>query len=238
MKLLGVNIDHIATIRKLRQADYPDLLEAAETVRDAGADSITVHLRQDRRHIQEDDVIMLIEKIDIPLNLEIAVTDEMVNFAVGVKPAACCLVPERPGEVTTEGGLDVIAQADLLQDAVARLMHAGILVSLFIDPEPDQIAAAKKIGAPVIELHTGAYAYAGTDEKIAFQLNRIKQATQVAFDLGLQINAGHALSYNNTQAICAIPQIGELNIGHAIIARALTVGLSQAVREMAEIVHA
>lgn len=237
MKLLGVNIDHIATIRQLRHMAYPDLLEAATIVHAAGADSITVHLRQDRRHIQNDDVIALKQKLTIPLNLEIAPAADMVDFALRVKPTSCCLVPERAGELTTEGGLDVIEQAAALEKIVHQLMQAGIIVALFIDPDPLQVKAVKKIGAAAVELRTGEYAHAETAEALAQQLSRIQSSAKVGVDLGLQVNAGHALHYDNTAAIVDIADITELNIGHAIIARAVLVGLPQAVEEMAAIVH-
>lgn len=237
MKLLGVNIDHIATIRQLRHVDYPDLWEAVQIACDAGADSITVHLRQDRRHIQDHDVLMLKQKLTVPLNLEMAVTENMINFALHVKPASCCLVAERPEELTTEGGLNVVGQAEVLEYIVACLTAAGIMVSLFVDPDPVQITAAKNIGAKVVELRTGDYAHASTPEEVAEQLNCLQHAATIGAKLGLQVNAGHALRYDNTAAVVAIKEITELNIGHAIIARAILVGLDQAVAEMAAIVH-
>lgn len=237
MKLLGVNIDHIATIRQLRHMGYPDLLEAASIVHAAGADSITVHLRQDRRHIQNADVIALKEKLTIPLNLEIAPAVDMVDFALQVKPTSCCLVPERAGEITTEGGLEVREQAILLEKITHQLMQAGIMVSLFVDPDPWQVKAVKKIGAAAVELRTGEYAHAEKPETVAKQLHRIQEAAKVGVELGLQVNAGHALHYANTAAIVDIAGITELNIGHAIVARAVLVGLPQAVEEMAAIVH-
>lgn len=231
-KLLGVNIDHVATIRQARKTLYPAIVDAALLATQAGADSITVHLREDRRHIQVDDVIALKAALTIPLNLEMAVTEAMIEFAIKIQPAYCCLVPESRAELTTEGGLNVLSASNTIQDAVHRLQATGIRVSLFIDPCLEQIHAAKATGAYMIELHTGDYADAIDLETQAHELTRLQQAAFEAQGLGLQVNAGHGLHYHNTAAIAQIPAIHELNIGHAIVARALFVGLSQAVTEM------
>ncbi len=236
-KLLGVNIDHLATLRQARFTPYPDVLEAGLIAEAAGADSITVHLREDRRHIQPNDVIQLKQKLHIPLNLEMAASAEMVEFALQVKPTYCCLVPERREELTTEGGLNVVAQEDRLKSVVHRLSQAGIVVSLFIDPDSSQLEVANKTGVSVIELHTGDYANASKAAEITHELMRLQKAAEFAAALGLQVNAGHGLHYENTQAIVAIPQVQELNIGHAIIAKAVFVGLANAVKAMANIVH-
>lgn len=236
--LLGVNIDHVASVRQSRGTRYPDPLQAAYIAEEAGADSITVHLREDRRHIQEFDVMRLQDMLLTRLNLEMAVTQEMVAFAERVKPADCCLVPERREELTTEGGLDVVGQFAKVTEACARLKEAGIRVSIFIDAELDQIAAAAKAGAPAIEIHTGRYAEAITKESRQEELKKIIEAVRVGSDLGLQVNAGHGLNYQNVSAIAQIAAIHELNIGHAIIARALFTGLGEAVREMKRLMTA
>lgn len=230
--LLGVNIDHVATIRQARGTRYPDTVQAAALAEEAGADGITVHLREDRRHIQDRDIYLLKETLQTRMNFEMAVTDEMIAIAEDVKPAHCCLVPEKREELTTEGGLDVKGQEARVKDACDRLSAAGIEVSLFIDPEPSQIDATIRCGAPVIELHTGAYADAETAEEQALELARIKEAAAYAYDKGLIVNAGHGLHYHNVEQIAEIPQLNELNIGHGIIARALFVGLKEAVSEM------
>ncbi len=230
--LLGVNIDHVATLRQARGTDYPDPVEAAMEVEQAGADAITLHLREDRRHIQEHDVERLKKKLRMRMNLEMAVTDAMLVFAERVKPEECCLVPERREELTTEGGLDVAGQLERIRLACARLQQAGVRTSLFIDADPAQVEAAARSGAPVIEIHTGHYADA-TDEKTRrLELQRILQAVQQAKQAGLQVNAGHGLNYENVGPIAAIPEVSDLNIGHAIIARAVFTGLGPAVREM------
>lgn len=230
--LLGVNIDHVATLRQARCTTYPDVLAAGLLVEQAGADSITVHLREDRRHIQVDDVRQLKAGLRIPLNLEMALTADMLDFALSVRPQFCCLVPEKRQELTTEGGLDVIAHQADIRATVAALTQAGIKTSLFIDPTLAQIDAAVACGSPMIELHTGEYAEATSAEAQQQQLLRIQVAAQYAAQLGLQVNAGHGLHYHNTPAIAAITDIAELNIGHAIIARAVFVGLAQAVQDM------
>ncbi|QJD29950.1 pyridoxine 5'-phosphate synthase [Methylococcus geothermalis] len=235
---LGVNIDHVATIRQARGTPYPALLHAAFVAEQAGAGGITAHLREDRRHIQDRDVELLRDQIETRLNLEMAVTDEMIAIACRVRPHACCLVPERREELTTEGGLNVANHLERIGEACRRLGDAGIEVSLFIDPETAQIEAAARAGAPVVELHTGRYADAGTDEERSAELEKLQRAAAAAEALGLQVNAGHGLSYANVAAICRIPQIVELNIGHAIVARALFTGLEKAVADMAGILHA
>ncbi len=230
--LLGVNIDHIATLRNARGTAYPDPVQAAFIAEQAGADGITVHLREDRRHITDRDVRLLRETIQTRMNLEMAVTDEMVGIACEVKPAFCCLVPEKRQEVTTEGGLDVAGQLDKMTVAVERLMDAGIAVSLFIDADVRQIDAAVASGATFIEIHTGHYADATTEIARAAELKRIAHAASYAKDKGFFVNAGHGLTYHNVQAIAALPEMYELNIGHAIIGRAVMSGLKDAVADM------
>ncbi|GAB2801367.1 pyridoxine 5'-phosphate synthase [Halomonas shantousis] len=229
--LLGVNIDHIATLRQARGTRYPDPVQAALLAEEAGADGITVHLREDRRHIQPRDVRLLAEMLNTRMNLEMAVTEEMIALAEEIRPAHVCLVPEKREELTTEGGLDVAGDPERVRDACRRLSDAGCEVSLFIDPDPLQIQAAYDVGAPAVELHTGAYAEASGDAA-RVEHERIAAAAELASELGLIVNAGHGLHYHNVEAIAAIPGINELNIGHAIIARALFVGLKEAVAEM------
>jgi pyridoxine 5-phosphate synthase len=235
--LLGVNIDHVATVRQARGTRYPEPIQAALVAEQAGADAITLHLREDRRHIQDRDVEMLRDILQTRLNLEMAVTPEMADIACRIRPADCCLVPERREELTTEGGLDVAGRQDQLRDFCARLAEAGIRVSLFIDADPVQIEAARAIGAPVIEIHTGHYADAPAPAERAAQLNRLRTAVELGLSLGLQVNAGHGLDYHNVKAIAAIPGVRELNIGHSIIARALFSGLDRAVRDMKDIME-
>lgn len=230
--LLGVNIDHIATLRQARGTKYPDPIQAAIEAEQAGADGITLHLREDRRHIQLRDVEMLKDILQTRMNLEMAVTEEMLGIAETIQPEFCCLVPESREELTTEGGLDVAAQPERLRDACTRLAEAGITVSLFIDAETRQIEAAVASGAPYIEIHTGHYADLKNETEQAQELSRIINAINLAQASGLKVNAGHGLHYHNVQAIARIPQLIELNIGHAIIARALFTGLQQAVVEM------
>ncbi len=230
--LLGVNIDHVATVRQARGTPYPDPVEAALIAETAGADGITVHLREDRRHIQDRDVEILRQVLKTRMNLEMAVTAEMIAFAERIKPQHACLVPEKRTEITTEGGLDVIAHEKEVKAACERLARAGIEVSLFIDPETAQIDAAVRCGAPVIELHTGAYADADDDHARAKELARIERAVAHGVAAGLTVNAGHGLHYFNVEPVAAIPGINELNIGHAIVARALVTGFAEAVREM------
>ena len=229
---LGVNIDHVATLRQARGTLYPDPIQAAMEAEHAGADAITLHLREDRRHIQDRDVEMLRRILQTRMNLEMAVTPEMIEYATRIRPHECCLVPERRAELTTEGGLDVVSHRRAITDACARLAQADVRVSLFIDADERQIAAAAQAGAPVIEIHTGHYANAAHVGARTAELARIEQAVRQAESLGLQINAGHGLHYHNVQAIAALPGIAELNIGHAIIARAIFSGLQAAVREM------
>lgn len=229
--LLGVNIDHVATLRNARGTNYPDPIMAALLAEQAGADGITVHLREDRRHIGDQDVRLLRTCIKTRLNLEIAPTPEMLAIACEVKPEFVCLVPERREEMTTECGLDVIRAQEQIKRAVARLQDAGIQVSLFVDPDKAQIESAKNTGANLIEIHTGEYAQASLNQKHQ-ALTRIKQAAAFAHHIGLKVNAGHGLTYHNVQPVAAIPELYELNIGHVIIARALMTGIESAVREM------
>jgi pyridoxine 5-phosphate synthase len=233
--LLGVNIDHVATLRQARGTRYPELIHAALVAEQNGADSITAHLREDRRHIQDRDIFLLKDMIHTRLNMEMAITDEMVALAVQVKPHACCLVPEKRQELTTEGGLDVVGNLSRMQQACEKLASAGIEVSLFIAPEQGQIDAAQQAGAPVVELHTGNYAEAENLKQLAAELERIRQAAHYANSIGLQVNAGHGLHYHNVGAICRIPEIIELNIGHSIVAQALFLGLAQSVRDLKQI---
>ncbi|HET8800582.1 MAG TPA: pyridoxine 5'-phosphate synthase [Marinobacter sp.] len=233
--LLGVNIDHVATLRQARGTRYPDPVQAAIMAEEAGADGITLHPREDRRHIQDRDVLLLRDILQTKMNLEMAVTDAVLAFAVQVRPECVCLVPEKREELTTEGGLDVDGQEARVAKACERLARLGSEVSLFIDPDPAQIDAAVRCGAPVVELHTGEYAEAtGADEDAAFKT--IADAVSYARKKGLVVNAGHGLHYHNTRRIAAIPGINELNIGHAIIARALFTGLKEAVRDMKAII--
>jgi pyridoxine 5-phosphate synthase len=232
MTKLGVNIDHIATIRQARGTPYPDLSEAVRIIEAAGADGITLHLREDRRHIQDGDVVRVREVVTTRMNLEMAATDEMLDIAVRTRPEDCCLVPEKRAELTTEGGLDVIGGRERLEMACAALAEAGIRVSLFIEPDPRQIDVAAEIHAPVIEIHTGTYANAAPGADRQRELDRIIMAARHAAGLGLVVNAGHGLDYHNTAEIVAIDPIAELNIGHSIVARALFVGIGEAVREM------
>jgi len=228
---LGVNVDHVATLRQARGTKYPDPLFAALIAEQAGADSITIHLREDRRHIQDRDVRLCQQALQTRLNLEMAATEQMVKIAIEVRPADCCLVPERRAEVTTEGGLDVAGQEQSLKPICARLAAAGIRVSLFIDPEANQLDAAIRVGAPVVELHTGAYAEA-VGEARARELERVRSAAAHGARVGLTVHAGHGLNYHNVAPIAAIPEIIELNIGHAIVARAIVDGMGAAVAEM------
>ena len=232
--LLGVNIDHVATLRQARGTRYPEPLHAALLAEEAGADGITLHLREDRRHIQERDVRLLAQMLQTRMNFEIAVTEEMLQFAEQIKPAHVCLVPERREELTTEGGLDVVGQQAKIKAACQRLGQLGIDVSLFIDPEAAQIDAAIACGAPTIELHTGAYAQAETPSVQAHELQRIITAAEYA-NHKLVVNAGHGLHYHNVQAIAQIKAMNELNIGHAIVAHALFVGFKAAVKEMKDL---
>ncbi|MES2104823.1 MAG: pyridoxine 5'-phosphate synthase [Pseudomonadota bacterium] len=229
---LGINIDHVATLRNARGTSYPDPLQAALMAEEAGADCITLHMREDRRHIKDADVERIRPQLLTRMNLEAAVTAEMIDFACKIKPQDVCLVPERREEVTTEGGLDVVKYFSQVQAAIRQLQAEGIRVSLFIDPDVQQIQAAAESGAPVIEIHTGRYAEAHDIEEQARELARVKQATLEGIRRGLKVNAGHGLHYTNVQAIAAIHDITELNIGHAVVAQALFVGWKKAVSDM------
>ena len=232
---LGVNIDHVATLRQARGTRYPSPVQAALAAEMAGADVITLHLREDRRHIQDHDVDSLIGILATRMNLEMAVTDEMLGIACRIKPHDVCLVPERREELTTEGGLDVAGQLDKVKRACTILADAGIRVSLFIDADERQLDAARACGAPVVEIHTGHFADAENDHDVATELQRIIRAVAYGNRIGLQVNAGHGLHYHNVQAIAAIPGVAELNIGHAIVAQALFVGWEAAVRDMKQL---
>lgn len=235
---LGVNVDHVATVRQARGTSHPDPVAAGLLAEQAGADGITVHLREDRRHIQERDVRELLSGLRVPLNLEMAITDEMLAFAGALRPAHACLVPEKRQELTTEGGLDIVARPAVVQVACVQLATAGIRVSLFIDPDPQQIRAAWEAGAPVVELHTGAYADAAETGQQERELQRLREAARQAAGLGLEVHAGHGLNTANVGPIAALPELAELNIGHAIVARALLVGLVAAVQEMRQAMDA
>lgn len=235
--LLGVNIDHIATLRNARTTLWPDPIHAAFIAEQSGANSITVHIREDRRHITDRDVYLLRKTIQTRMNLEMAVTDEMIAIASDLIPYSCCLVPEARQELTTESGLDIITQSDKLHKVITYLQKQGILVSLFVDPNPLQIKTAAKIGASHIEIHTGNYANATNSNMCILELNKIKHCVQYASELNLKISAGHGLNYNNVKSIAALPQIEELNIGHAIIARSVLSGLAKAVHDMKYLVN-
>lgn len=229
---LGLNIDHVATLRQARGTRYPDPVKAALDAEMAGADSITLHLREDRRHIQDEDVARISAMRQTKVNLEMAATTEMVEIACRYQPEDVCLVPEKREELTTEGGLDVAGQKAWLTEVCAKLAEAGCRVSLFIDPQEEQIEAAKEVGAPVVELHTGTYAELEKPAEVSAELDRIRHAAEYGTRLGLTVNAGHGLHYHNVQAVAAIKEIEELNIGHAIIAQAVYSGLPEAVKEM------
>lgn len=228
---LGVNIDHAATIRQARFTPYPDMVKIVAEAEAGGADGITLHLREDRRHIQDEDVVTLRKTITTRMNLEMAATDEMVGIACQVNPEDVCLVPEKREELTTEGGLNVLGQKARLTEVCRQLREAGITVSIFIEPDPEQISAAAEAGAPVIELHTGTYANTSGSQREQ-ELQRLREAAEHAHRLGLVVNAGHGLDYDNLAPVLSIPHLHELNIGHSIIARALFVGMRQAVAEM------
>ena len=234
---LGVNIDHVATIRNARGEDHPDPVRAAAIVARAGGDGITAHLREDRRHIRDDDLRRIQAATDLPLNLEMAATAEMLEIALAHKPHAACIVPEKREEVTTEGGLDAAGQHNRLQPVVARLLDAGIRVSLFIGPEERQVEAALRLGAPVVEFHTGEYAHA-TGDHVAVELKRIADMAALAAKNGIEAHAGHGLTYANVQPIAAIPQIMELNIGHFLVGEAIFVGLEASIWRMRELMDA
>ena len=231
---LGVNVDHVATLRQARGVNYPDPMHAADVARKAGADGVTVHLREDRRHIQDHDVFSIKGNVNLPMNLEMAATPEMLKIAKTVIPYECCLVPEKREELTTEGGLNVAGQIEFLQEYVSSLQESGIKVSLFIDPDEEQIAASKKLGVEIVELHTGTYADC-SEEQREFELNRIKSAAKIAHESGLQVNAGHGLHYQNVVPIAAIDELTCLNIGHSIVARATMTGFYEAVFAMKQL---
>ncbi len=236
--LLGVNIDHVATLRQARGTRYPDPLKAALDAEEAGADGITLHLREDRRHIQDRDVLLLKDLLQTRMNLEMGISEELLQLAGRIRPEHVCLVPETRQELTTEGGLDVAGQMARAGEAVARLSRAGCEVSLFIDPDERQISAASQLGAPVVELHTGRFADAQSPAEAAAELARLRESVACALDYGLIVNAGHGLHYHNVAAVAAIPGLHELNIGHAIVAHALFVGFREAVREMKVLIRA
>jgi pyridoxine 5-phosphate synthase len=236
MILLGVNIDHVAAIRQARKTPYPDILEAAKLAQKGGADQITVHLREDRRHIQDEDLKLIRRGISVPLNLEMACVEEICNIAVKVRPKTATLVPERREEQTTERGLDLITEFEIVRPHIARLKENGIGVSLFIDPEEEQVKAASELKVHAVELHTGPFALAGNIISVERELERIKRSARLARKMNLKTAAGHGLHYENTPVLLrAVPEIEELNIGHAVVARAIFVGLENAVREMKEI---
>lgn len=236
MTRLGVNIDHVATIRQARLTTEPDPVAAALIAELAGADGITIHLREDRRHIQDRDLSLIRRVIHVRLNLEMAATEEIIRIALKERPDAVCLVPEKRAELTTEGGLDVAAHGKSLKQGIRRLRHKGIEVSIFVDPDPRQVIASKELNADAVEIHTGAYAEAKGKAQ-ARELERIHRAVQTAREIGIGIHAGHGLTYWNVSRIAAIPEIEELNIGHSIISRAVLVGLERAVREMKALVN-
>ncbi|WP_165856972.1 pyridoxine 5'-phosphate synthase [Marinobacter sp. JSM 1782161] len=233
--LLGVNVDHVATLRQARGTRYPDPVQAALLAEEAGADGITIHPREDRRHIQDRDVLLMRDMLNSKMNLEMAVTEAMLAFAEQVRPPCVCLVPEKREELTTEGGLDVVGQEEKIARACERLARVDAEVSLFIDADRDQIDAAARCGAPVIEIHTGHYADAETPDAVEAAFRQVADGVAYARSLGLVVNAGHGLHYHNTERVAAIPGINELNIGHSIIARALFTGMKEAVRDMREI---
>lgn len=236
MPLLGVNIDHVATVRQARMTNEPDPVHAAVLAEMGGADGITVHLREDRRHIQDRDLRLLRQTIRVPMNFEMAVTDEMTEIALEVMPKQVTLVPEKREELTTEGGLDVIGQRDRVATCAGRLQEAGIRVSLFIDPDEAQVGTSAAIGADAIEIHTGTFADAATGESQAAEFQKVVAAGSQAVSAGLQLNMGHGLTYRNVRQIALIPDVHELNIGHSIVSQALLVGFERAVREMKELI--
>ena len=236
MIALHINIDHVATVRQARQISEPDPVTAALLVELAGADGITVHLREDRRHIIDRDVRILRQTVQTRLNLEMASTEEMFGIALEINPDIVTIVPEKREEVTTEGGLDVMGASNIMRDGIKKIRDAGIRVSLFIDPEEDQIKASRGIGADDIELHTGCYANAKNSAEIDREYERLVSGAENAYQQQLKVNAGHGLNYTNTQRICRLPHLRELNIGHSIVSRSIFVGISKAVREMKEII--
>lgn len=233
---LGVNVDHVATLRQARRAVYPDPVTAASLAELGGAGQITVHLRLDRRHISDRDLRILRQTVQTPLNLEMAVEEEMFGIATEILPDTVTLVPERPGEVTTEGGLDVTASEGRVREGIARLSERGIVVSLFVDADPAQIEASARVGARRVEIHTGPYAAAKTEEEREAQLSRLREASRIAHQAGLEVAGGHGLNYVNVTPVASIPEMIELNIGHAIVARAVLVGMEKAVREMVDLI--
>ena len=237
MTRLGVNVDHVATVRQARMIDIPDPVEAALLAEQAGAEVITVHLREDRRHIQEEDVARLRQRLTAALNLEMAGTPEMTAHALALKPDDACLVPERREELTTEGGLDVVGHANALREVVSRLRDGGIRVSMFVDPDPKQLDASRELGADAVEIHTGTYANAA-GARLERELEAVRQAAAAAAALGLEVHGGHGLNATNVTPIAAIEEIVELNIGHSIVARAIMVGMARAVKEMKALVAA
>ena len=236
MIALHINIDHVATVRQARQISEPDPVTAAGLVELAGADGITIHLREDRRHIIDRDVSILRETVQTRLNLEMAATEEMFGIALEIRPDIVTLVPEKREEITTEGGLDVIGASNIMRDGIKQIRDAGIRVSLFIDPEEKQIIASREIGAEDVELHTGCYANVKKGAELEREYQRLVSGAETAYHQKLRVNAGHGLNYTNTQRICGLPHLRELNIGHSIVSRAIFVGISQAVREMKEII--
>ena len=236
MIALHINIDHVATVRQARQISEPDPVTAAGLVELAGADGITIHLREDRRHIIDRDVRILRKTVQTRLNLEMAATEEMFGIALEIRPDIVTLVPEKREEITTEGGLDVIEAPNIMRDGIKKIRDTGIPVSLFIDPEEDQIKASREIGADYVELHTGCYGNAKNIAQLDSEYQRLVYGAETAHQQKLQVNAGHGLNYINTQRICGLPHLRELNIGHSIVSRAIFVGISQAVREMKEII--
>lgn len=235
--LLGVNVDHVATLRQARGTSYPDPVEAARIALASGADQITVHLREDRRHIQEDDVVRIRRELSAPLNLEMAAIPAMQAFAERIQPDECCIVPEKREELTTEGGLNVVANVSALTELNGALAAAGVAVSLFIDPDPEQIDASAEVGVPIVELHTGRYAEAGDPATAVAELDVLRRAVTRARQAGLQVNAGHGLHYHNVQAVAAVQEIACLNIGHAIIARAVMDGMARAVGDIKQLME-
>jgi len=236
MIALHINIDHVATVRQARQISEPDPVTAAGLVELAGADGITIHLREDRRHIIDRDVRILRQTVQTRLNLEMGATEEMFSIALEIGPDIVTLVPEKREEITTEGGLDVIGASNIMRNGIKQIRDAGIRISLFIDPKEDQIKASREIGAEDVELHTGCYANAKNIAELDSEYQRLMSGAEIAHQQKLQVNAGHGLNYINTQRICGLPHLRELNIGHSIVSRAIFVGISQAVREMKEII--
>ncbi len=229
---LGINVDHVATLRNARGGGHPEPLIAARIAWEAGADGITVHLREDRRHIRERDVAMIREAVDLPLNFEMAATEEMLQFALAIRPHACCIVPESREELTTEGGLDVVGHRERLKEYITRLKESGARISLFIDPDAEQAKAAHGVGADIVEFHTGRYCDAESDAIRERELRQIQEAVTVAHAFGLECHAGHGLNYETVSAIAAIPEIMELNIGHFLIGQAIYDGLAPAIQKM------